>query len=204
MTALQKLRWLTLEYNYIEILPKSMDKMESLVHCNLRHNQIREFPASIMKCPDLMFLQLNHNLISTMPPNFDTRSLTMLEMIDMRLNPICDMPHPEYPLVRFSEEITPNPQPSGSRVHATQALAVNATALRLPAVPAPRHGDPVVLKPGPEMDLDASSIESSEDWENSVNSSELDVQYQSDEERAENEAIGMVLPDLSRYASTAS
>jgi hypothetical protein len=37
------------------------------------------------------------------------------------------------------------------------------------------------------MDLDASSVESSEDWENSVNSSELDVQYQSDEERAENE-----------------
>lgn len=37
------------------------------------------------------------------------------------------------------------------------------------------------------MDLDASSVESSEDWENSVNSSELDVQYQSDEERADNE-----------------
>lgn len=40
-----------------------------------------------------------------------------------------------------------------------------------------------------EIDLDASSIESSEDWENSVNSSEIDVQYQSDEERAENEVI---------------
>lgn len=37
------------------------------------------------------------------------------------------------------------------------------------------------------MELDASSVESSEDWENSVNSSELDVQYQSDEERADNE-----------------
>lgn len=35
--------------------------------------------------------------------------------------------------------------------------------------------------------MDASSIESSEDWENSVNSSELDVQYQSDEERGDNE-----------------
>lgn len=37
------------------------------------------------------------------------------------------------------------------------------------------------------MELDASSIESSEDWENSVNSSELDVQYQSDDERIDNE-----------------
>ncbi|XP_045540724.1 leucine-rich repeat protein SHOC-2 isoform X1 [Papilio machaon] len=207
MTSLQKLRWLTLEYNQIETLPNTMDKMESLVHCNLRNNQIREFPMSIMKCPDLMFLQLNNNQISSMPENFDTSPLTMLEMIDIRSNPICDLPHQEYPLVRFTEEIIPNPQPSSSRTHATQALAVNATALRLPAVPAARHNDPLVIA---EMELDASSIESSEDWENSVNSSELDVQYQSDEERAENEfaqffqAIGMVLPELSRYASTAS
>ena len=52
-----------------------------------------------------------------------------------------------------------------------------------------RRFDEILSIPA-EIDLDASSIESSEDWENSVNSSELDVQYQSDEERAENEVIG--------------
>lgn len=40
-----------------------------------------------------------------------------------------------------------------------------------------------------EMDLDASSIESSEDWENSVDSSDLDVQYQNDDDRAVNEVF---------------
>lgn len=39
----------------------------------------------------------------------------------------------------------------------------------------------------PEMDMDNSSEASSEDWENSVNSSDLDVQYQSDEDRVDNE-----------------
>ncbi|CAB3232624.1 unnamed protein product [Arctia plantaginis] len=215
MTKLSKLRWLTLENNCIETLPDSMDKMEALVHCNLRNNQIRDFPSSVLKCPDLMFLQLNNNQIALLPEPFDTSFLSVLEMIDLRLNPICELSHPEHPLVRYAEEL-PIPDPamidlshqpsSSSRGHVGQGLAINATALRLPAVPQARHPEPLVL----EMDLDASSVGSSEDWENSVNSSELDVQYQSDEERAENEiaqffqAVGMVLPELSRYASTAS
>ncbi|KAJ8706116.1 hypothetical protein PYW07_010893 [Mythimna separata] len=209
ITKLTKLRWLTLENNLIETLPSSMDKMESLVHCNLRNNRVKEFPLSILKCPDLMFLQLNNNLISSLSSEFDTCYLSVLEMIDLRLNPICELAHPEHPLVRYADE-HPTPdqnlqdlslQPSASSRHGAQALAINATALRLPAVPPNRHNEPMVIA---EMDLDASSVESSEDWENSVNSSELDVQYQSDEERAENEAVGMVLPELSRYASTAS
>lgn len=52
------------------------------------------------------------------------------------------------------------------------------------------------------MDLDASSIESSEDWENSVNSSELDVQYQSDEERAENEVKIEALYEIASIVTT--
>uniref|UniRef100_A0A2A4KB89 Leucine-rich repeat protein soc-2 homolog n=1 Tax=Heliothis virescens TaxID=7102 RepID=A0A2A4KB89_HELVI len=214
ITKLSKLRWLTLENNLIERLPRSMDKMEALVHCNLRNNRVKEFPLSILKCPDLMFLQLNNNQISYLPSEFDTCYLSVLEMIDLRLNPICELAHPEHPLVRYAEELPSSEstlvdlssQPSSSSRHGAQALAINATALRLPAVPPNRHAEPMVI----EMDLDASSVESSEDWENSVNSSELDVQYQSDEERAENEiaqffqAVGMVLPELSRYASTAS
>ncbi|PZC72498.1 leucine-rich repeat-containing protein 10 isoform X2 [Helicoverpa armigera] len=208
ITKLSKLRWLTLENNLIERLPRSMDKMEALVHCNLRNNKVKEFPLSILKCPDLMFLQLNNNQISYLPSEFDTCYLSVLEMIDLRLNPICELAHPEHPLVRYAEELPAtdstlvdlSSQPSSSSRHGAQALAINATALRLPAVPPNRHNEPMVI----EMDLDASSVESSEDWENSVNSSELDVQYQSDEERAENEAVGMVLPELSRYASTAS
>lgn len=216
ITNLTKLRWLTLENNFIETLPDTMDCMESLVHCNLKNNKVKEFPVSILKCPDLMFLQLNNNQISYLPADFDTCYLSVLEMIDLRHNPICELSHPEHPLVRYAEELPSpdgtlgdlSPQPSSSSRHgAAQALAINATALRLPAVPPNRHADPMVIA---EMDLDASSVESSEDWENSVNSSELDVQYQSDEERAENEiaqffqAVGMVLPELSRYASTAS
>ncbi|XP_049882283.1 leucine-rich repeat protein SHOC-2-like isoform X2 [Pectinophora gossypiella] len=229
MTKLAKLRWLTLENNQIETLPDGLDKMEALVHCNLRNNNLREFPMSILKCSDLMFLQINNNQISSLPEDFDTSFLTGLEMIDLRLNPICELSHPEHPLVRYAEELPSSEalqelssQASSSRGHAQ--MAVNATQLRLPP---PRHPpDPNVVgddslqlvvngtqirpqrhTPDPllvEMDLDASSIESSEDWENSVNSSELDVQYQSDEDRADNEAIGMVLPELSRYASTAS
>ncbi|CAH4037460.1 unnamed protein product [Pieris brassicae] len=202
MTQLTKLRWLTLENNQIEVLPNCMNNMEGIVHCNLRKNRLKEFPESFLKCVDLMFLQLNNNQISSLPDNFDTSQVTVLEMIDLRENPICELSHLDHPLVRFSDEI-PVPQdlsPSSSRPHgmAAQALAVNATALRLPAVPAPRHPDLIL-----EMEMDASSVES-EDWENSVNSSELDVHYQSDEERGDNEAVGMVLPELSRYASTAS
>ncbi|XP_075987584.1 uncharacterized protein LOC142984111 isoform X2 [Anticarsia gemmatalis] len=209
MTKLSKLRWLTLENNQIETLPDTMDKMEALVHCNLRNNRVREFPISILKCPDLMFLQLNNNQIVCLPDTFDTSFLSVLEMIDLRLNPICELAHPDHPLVRYCEELPTTEgnlgdmsslASSSSRGHAAQALAINATALRIPAVPVNRHPEPLVL----EMELDASSVESSEDWENSVNSSELDVQYQSDDERAENEAVGMVLPELSRYASTAS
>ncbi|XP_026743395.1 leucine-rich repeat protein SHOC-2 isoform X2 [Trichoplusia ni] len=209
MTKLTRLRWLTLENNYIETLPSTMDCMEALVHCNLRNNRVKEFPVSILKCPDLMFLQLNNNQISSIPEKFDMTYLTVLEMIDLRMNPICELSHPDHPLVRYAEELPStegtlvdlSSQPSSSSRHAAaQALAINATALRLPAVPPNRHAEPMVI----EMELDASSEESSEDWENSVNSSELDVQYQSDEERAENEAVGMVLPELSRYASTAS
>ncbi|KAJ0170476.1 hypothetical protein K1T71_013847 [Dendrolimus kikuchii] len=215
MTELSKLRWLTLENNHIVTLPSTMDKMESLVHCNLRNNKIKEFPSSILKCAELMFLQLNNNQISTLPADFDTSFLSVLEMIDLRMNPICDSAHVEHPLVRYTEELPTTDShlvdissvaSSSNRATGAQALAVNATALRLPAVPVGRHPDPMVF----EMDLDASSVESSEDWENSVNSSELDVQYQSDEERADNEiaqffqAVGMVLPELSRYASTAT
>ncbi|KAL0859953.1 hypothetical protein ABMA27_010271 [Loxostege sticticalis] len=215
MTKLSKLRWLTLENNNIETLPNNMDRMEALVHCNLRNNRLREFPASTLKCAELMYLQLNNNQISSLPEDFDTSFLAVLEMIDLRLNPICELAHLDHPLVRYHEELptTMGPlselsaQASNSSRLGAQALAVNATALRLPAVPAARpHPDPRVI----ELDVDASSVESSEDWENSVNSSELDVQYQSDEERAENEiaqffqAVGMVLPELSRYASTAS
>lgn len=210
MTNLSKIRWLTLENNKIETLPDTMDKMVALVHCNLRNNMIREFPLSILQCPELMFLQLNNNQIVSLPDGFDTSSLSVLEMIDLRLNPICELSHPEHPLVRYAEEMVAtdsglvdmSPQASSSiRNHgAAQALAINATALRLPAVPPARPVDPIIF----DIDLDASSVESSEDWENSVNSSELDIQYQSDEERAENEAMGMVLPELSRYASTAS
>lgn len=209
ITKLTRLRWLTLEDNYIETIPDNMDNMEALVHCNLRNNRVKEFPLSILKCPDLMFLQLNNNQISYLPPDFDTCYLSVLEMIDLRLNPICELTHPEHPQVRYADEHPiPDPnlqdlslQPSSSSRHGAQALAINATALRLPAVPPNRHAEPMVIA---ELDLDGSSVESSEDWENSVNSSELDVQYQSDEERAENEAVGMVLPELSRYASTAS
>ncbi|CAG9790055.1 unnamed protein product [Diatraea saccharalis] len=208
MTKLSRLRWLTLENNLIETLPNTMDRMETLVHCNLRNNRIREFPESVLRCSELMFLQLNNNEISFLPDDFSTSFLSSLEMIDLRQNPICELSHPEHHLVRYSDEIptadgtgeVSSQASTGSRQGA-QALAINATALRLPAVPAPRHADPMAIA---EMDLDASSVESSEDWENSVNSSELDVQYQSDEERAENEAVGMVLPELSRYASTAS
>ncbi|CAG4975259.1 unnamed protein product [Colias eurytheme] len=210
MTRLTKLRWLTLEKNQIETLPNNLDNMEAIVHCNLRKNRLKEFPASFLKCPDMMFLQLNNNQISILPENFDTSAMTVLEMIDLRDNPICELSHPEHPLIRYVDEPLPtDTSPSSSRQHvgplAAQALAVNATALRLPAVPAPRHPDLIL-----EMEMDASSVESSEDWENSVNSSELDVQYQSDEERGDNEiaqffqAVGMVLPELSRYASTAS
>ncbi|XP_045781332.1 leucine-rich repeat protein soc-2 isoform X2 [Maniola jurtina] len=211
MTVLTKLRWLTLEYNQIESLPPCMDNMESLVHCNIKQNRLKEFPASLLKCPELMYLQLNHNQITCLPDGFDVIPTMALEMIDLRHNPICELPHPEHSLVRYTEEIpsvvvqelTPS---SSSRGHAAQALAANATALRLPAVPAPRHADPLMI----DIEIDGSSIEDSEDWENSVNSSELDVQYQSDDERADNEvvnffqAVGMVLPELSRYATTAS
>ncbi|XP_072933974.1 uncharacterized protein [Epargyreus clarus] len=207
MTRLSKLRWLTLENNEIETLPDTMDGMEALVHCNLRNNRLRDLPPSFLKCSELMFLQLNNNQISSLPEDFDTSFLAILEMIDLRFNPICDLPHPEHPLVRYTEALPSAEAPlseslpaSSGRPHAhAAALAVNATALRLPAAPAQRH-DPLLI----EMELDASSIESSSDWENSVDSSELDVQYQSDEERADNDAVGMVLPELSRYASTAS
>ncbi|KAM3968532.1 LOW QUALITY PROTEIN: uncharacterized protein ACR2FA_011344 [Aphomia sociella] len=217
MTRLSKLKWLTLENNHIETLPNTMDKMEALVHCNLRHNRLQELPSSLLKCPDLMYLQLNNNQISSLPEDFDTSFLSVLEVIDLRLNPICELTHIEHPMVRYTDEPFPvegvdvggtdslehvEDPLGGQRV---QALAVNATALRIPAAPVQRHGEPVM-----DVDFDASSIESSEDWENSVNSSELDVQYQSDEDRIENEiaqffqAVGMVLPELSRYASTAS
>ncbi|CAK1549389.1 unnamed protein product [Leptosia nina] len=207
MTWLTKLRWLTLENNQIETLPNCLHNMEAIVHCNLRRNRLKEFPVSLLKCVDMMFLQLNNNQISSLPENFSTNSMTLLEMIDLRDNPICELSHPDHPLVRYTDDLPSVSQdisPSSSRPQhggaiAAQALAVNATALRLPAVPAPRHPDLIL-----EMEIDASSIESSEDWENSVNSSELDVQYQSDEERGDNEAVGMVLPELSRYASTAS
>ncbi|XP_032524414.2 leucine-rich repeat protein SHOC-2-like [Danaus plexippus] len=215
MTRLTKLRWLTLEHNQIETLPSGMRNMESLVHCNLRHNRLREFPDDLLECNDLMFLQLNNNQISSLPEDFNTNAMPVLEMIDLRHNPICQLTHLEHPLIRYTEELPtsdiiqelPSSSSRGHVVpHGAQALAVNATALRLPAVPAPRHPDPLMI----DMELDASSIESSEDWENSVNSSELDVQYQSDDERIDNEiahffqAVGMVLPELSRYASTAS
>ncbi|XP_030032100.1 leucine-rich repeat-containing protein 2 isoform X2 [Manduca sexta] len=208
MTGLTKLRWLTLENNKIETLPESMDKMEALVHCNLRNNKLQEFPASLLNCSELMYLQLNSNLITALPEDFETIVSSSMEMIDLRLNPICESHYTEHPLVRYTEDM-PLPEvtitdlsttPSSSSRHGAQALAINATALRLPAVPAARNPDPLVI----EMDLDTSSVESSEDWENSVDSSELDVQYQSDDERVDNEAVGMVLPELSRYASTAS
>ncbi|CAH0718561.1 unnamed protein product, partial [Brenthis ino] len=203
MTRLTKLRWLTLEYNEIDALPNTMNNLEALVHCNLRHNSLKEFPTSLLKCGDLMFLQLNHNQIASIPEYFNTNACPVLEMIDLRLNPICELSHQDHPLIRYTEEL-PQSDASliSSRHHAAQALAVNATALRLPAVPNHRHVGPE--PPMLDIELDASSIESSEDWENSVNSSELDVQYQSDDERADNEAVGMVLPELSRYASTAS
>ncbi|XP_013199218.1 leucine-rich repeat protein SHOC-2 isoform X2 [Amyelois transitella] len=205
MTRLTKLRWLTLENNEIETLPATMDSMVALVHCNLRNNRLREFPGSVLKCAELMYLQLNNNQISALPEDFDTSFLADLEMIDLRLNPICELSHPDHPLVRYTEELPTTEgapelasQGSASSRH-PQNLAVNGTALRIPPANQ-RHNDPIVL----DMDLDASSIESSEDWENSVNSSELDVQYQSEDERAENEAVGAALPELSRYASTAS
>ncbi|XP_063630427.1 leucine-rich repeat-containing protein 1 [Cydia splendana] len=212
MTKLSKLRWLTLEHNEIENLPNTLGALEALVHCNLRHNNLREFPMSVLQCGDLMFLQLNNNQISSLPEDFDINSLQVLEMIDMRDNPICELDHPKHMLIRYADvsaqsSLSEIASASGSGRHAA-ALAVNATALRLPAVPGPRRLDNHAFMA--EMDLDASSVDSSEDWENSVNSSELDVQYQSDEERADNEiaqffqAVGMVLPELSRYASTAS
>ncbi|CAH2098835.1 unnamed protein product [Euphydryas editha] len=205
MTRLKKLRWLTLEYNQIENLPPNMDSMESLVHCNFKHNMIKDFPTSLMKCNSLMYLHLSYNQINKLPPDFDTSMPPVLETIDLRYNPISNVTNNDNARVRYSEDqLVPTynidlGSPSSSR-HAAQALAVNATALRLPAVPAPRHPDPII----DEMDFDVSSIESSEDWENSVDSSDLDVQYQNEDERAVNEAIGMVLPELSRYASTAS
>ncbi|XP_053620578.1 leucine-rich repeat protein SHOC-2 isoform X2 [Plodia interpunctella] len=207
MTMLAKLRWLTLENNEIEMMPATMDSMVALVHCNVRNNRIKEFPISILKCTELMYLQLNNNQISTLPPDFDTCFLPDLETIDLRMNPICDLTHPEHPLVRYTDELpTAEPelssQGSASSRHPqnVERLAINGTAIRLQPGNPPRHNNDHVL----DMDMDASSVESSEDWENSVNSSELDVQYQSEDERAENEAVGAALPELSRYASTAS
>ncbi|XP_045457384.1 leucine-rich repeat protein soc-2-like [Melitaea cinxia] len=201
MTSLNQLRWLTLEYNQIESLPPNMDTMESLVHCNFKHNKIKDFPTSLLKCRSLMYLQLSYNQINELPPDLNTSILPVLETLDLRYNPISNVTNNDNTQVRYSEDqLSTNNvdlnSPSSSSRHAAQAG--NATALRLPAV-APRHPDPI-----DEMDLDASSIESSEDWENSVDSSDLDVQYQNDDDRAVNEAIGMVLPELSRYASTAS
>ncbi|XP_050680393.1 leucine-rich repeat protein SHOC-2 isoform X2 [Leptidea sinapis] len=207
MTRLSKLRWLTLENNQIESLPNCMDEMVALVHCNIRRNRLKEIPESLLKCADMMFLQLNNNQIASLPDNFSTSCMISLEMIDLRDNPICDLPHLEHPFVRYTEELPTIPdlesESSSSRglMGGTQVaqLAVNGVGLLPPPLPPPRHPDLIL-----EMDLDGSSSESTDDWENSVNSSELDVQYQSDEERADNEAVGMVLPELSRYASTAS
>ncbi|XP_028027621.1 leucine-rich repeat protein SHOC-2 isoform X1 [Bombyx mandarina] len=215
MTSLAKLRWLTLENNQIETLPDTMDRMTALVHCNLRNNRLEQFPSSILKCKELMFLQLNSNQISSVPANLDTSLVPGLEMIDLRSNPICELSHPEHALIKYTDEATTqtsdsngslaSAMPSTSRVYGAQALALNATALRLPAAPEHQHPDPLVI----EMDLDSSSVESSEDWENSVNSSVLDVQYQSEDDIDDNDiaqffqAVGMVLPELSKYASMA-
>ncbi|KAL4706111.1 hypothetical protein ACJJTC_012910 [Scirpophaga incertulas] len=205
MTLLSKLRWLTLENNQIETLPESMDRMLSLVHCNVRNNRLEEFPMSMMQCPDLMYFQLNNNQISSLPDEFDPNVAQSIEVIDLRMNPICDLPHKMFRVVRYSDLILPISRQielEGTMVRpagAAHALALNATQLRLPAMPAVRQIDLVF----DDIDVEISS-ESSADWENSITSSELDVHYQSEEDRPQNDGVGTVLPELSRFASTAS
>ncbi|XP_047999809.1 uncharacterized protein LOC125236934 [Leguminivora glycinivorella] len=136
---------------------------------------------SVLQCGDLMFLQLNNNQISSLPEDFDINTLQVLEMIDMRDNPICELEHPKHMLIRYADVSTPS-----SLSEIASASGSGATLPLWPSTPLP-CAYLLYQAQEAEMELDASSVDSSEDWENSVNSSELDVQYQSDEERADNE-----------------
>lgn len=201
-TNLTKLRWLTLEKNQISKLPESMSRMEALVHVNFNYNSFTEFPMVLLECHDLMYVKFVHNQLTALPEEFDIGKLPALEVIDIRDNPICNIsPEPINPIIKLNDSPA-SAEPLSARLHTAQALVVNATALRLPAVPAAELVLPRPLEQ--EMFEDDGDASTSEDWENSMNSSEIDVHYHSDEDINENEAVGMGLPELSRYASIAS
>lgn len=61
---LTKLRWLTLESNRIRELPKAFEALDNLVHLNLKNNFIDKLPDCLALLKSLKFVFLNENRIT--------------------------------------------------------------------------------------------------------------------------------------------
>ncbi|KOB63211.1 Leucine-rich repeat-containing protein [Operophtera brumata] len=165
---------LYLHRNKISVIPVQICQLLNLTTLTLDYNNITSLPAEIGTLKNLVNLNLSYNPLGKLIPEIgDLENLEAFWCNRIELQ--------EIPVEMAKLEKLDTFGARGNQIRPSSIVTFGTTTSRSSrplCYGALRSSD---------IDMDNSSIDSSEDWENSVNSSELDVQYQSDEERIDNE-----------------
>lgn len=147
-----------MENNQISELPVSFKNLTKLIHFNIKNNKLSDFPPQIIDQRELRYCYLNSNKIKNIDKNH-LRGTKLLHVLDINDNPFDDE--------KLLGNLTGYPHVTYGRQRARNSRS---------------HDD------DEEYDSSEDDLTDSEDWENSVMTSELDTSDGTDEER-ENEVI---------------
>ncbi|CAA6826114.1 MAG: Unknown protein [uncultured Aureispira sp.] len=87
---LHKLKFLSIPYSKLKVLPTKIHFLVNLEDLNLEHNDFTIFPESICKLPNLKRLNLAFNNLNNFPKN--TGNLSELESLDLSSNKLKQIP----------------------------------------------------------------------------------------------------------------
>ncbi|KAK5640321.1 hypothetical protein RI129_011132 [Pyrocoelia pectoralis] len=190
-------------------LPDEIGILKSLDTLGARNNLIEELPESMCKLQKLRWLTLENNKLSMLPKSF--HKLELLVHLNLNRNKFISIPYQvaklkklRYIMMQHNNMFTLNQFVLLKMRHVYK--------INLMHNPIIVSNDIVkkfcnLLMPGSEWEApladtdETNSDESSEDWEESIDSSELDF-GSSESETEDEEVIGDYLPKLSKYLVT--
>ncbi|XP_069698537.1 leucine-rich repeat protein SHOC-2-like [Periplaneta americana] len=169
--------------NNIKELPDEMGNLERLRWLTLENNQIKEIPSTFDNLSNLVHLNLNHNKITSIPTVLTAvKGMKYVMMIHNHISAISP--------ITFQE------------IAHLKKLDLRGNSLPSQLVIECKNYPNIVTNEEDTETVQQNSDSESEDWEESVPSSEIDLSESSDDEREVNDIVAAMLPKVSKFAAT--